>query len=127
MTRRDDGLAAFRDMMPGLLPADGDVSMRNDSFAGELGEFALEHVFAALWTRPELDRRSRSLVTLGALIALGATDELRMHFAIALRNGLTRTELDEVVYHMTAYAGFPAASAAKKIGSSVFDRAPDAD
>lgn len=125
MSTRDDGLAAFREMMPGLLSAEGDVSMRNDGFAGELGEFALRHVFADLWTRPELDRRSRSLVTLGALIALGATDELRMHFAIALRNGLTRAELDEVVYHMTAYAGFPAASAAKKIGTSILDRPTD--
>jgi 4-carboxymuconolactone decarboxylase len=60
-----------------------------------------------------------SLVTLGALIAVRATDELRFHMPIALRNGLTVEEIEEVVYHLTGYAGFPAANAARGIGREV--------
>src|ERR1700729_4105172 len=86
---------------------------------GELGELSLEHVFGALWTRPGLDRRSRSLVTLGALIALRASEELKFHFPIALRNGLTIEEIDEVIYHMTGYAGYPAAANARNVAREV--------
>ena len=89
---RTEGLNVFKEMMPGVIP-DGVTTLHDDGVAGELGDMSLEHVFGALWTRPGLDRRSRSLVTLGALIALRATEELRYHFPIALRNGLTRDEI----------------------------------
>ena len=110
-----EGLNLFKDMMPGLIP-DGVTTLRGG------GDLSVDHVFGALWTRPGLDRRSRSLVTLGALIALRANDELKIHFQIALRNGLTVEEIEEVVYHMTGYAGFPAAAAARSIGSQVLTR-----
>jgi 4-carboxymuconolactone decarboxylase len=80
---------------------------------------SLDNVFGSLWTRPGLGRRERSLVTLGALIAMRATDELRFHMPIALRNGVTVEEIEEVVYHLTGYAGFPAANAARAIGREV--------
>jgi len=118
-TARDDGLELLRDMVPEMVdPATGDLR-RADGFATGLAEQTLDAVFARLWTRPGLDRRSRSLVTLGILIALRADNELRYHFPIALRNGLTRDELEEVVYHAAAYAGFPAASAAGRTGRDV--------
>ncbi len=116
-----EGLNLFKDMMPGLIPDDV-TTLRGGGFADELGELSVDHVFGALWTRPGLDRRSRSLVTLGALIALRANDELKIHFQIALRNGLTVEEIEEVIYHMTGYAGFPAAAAARNIGSQVLTR-----
>jgi 4-carboxymuconolactone decarboxylase len=116
-----EGLNLFKDMMPGLIP-DGVTTLRGGGFADELGDLSVDHVFGALWTRPGLDRRSRSLVTLGALIALRANDELKIHFQIALRNGLTVEEIEEVVDHMTGYAGFPAAAAARNIGSQVLTR-----
>ncbi len=115
---RAAGLAVFRDLLPGVLPDDV-TTRRRDTIAGELGELSLDHVFGALWTRPGLDRRSRSLVTLGALIALRADSELTFHFPIALRNGLSREEISEVIYHLTAYAGYPAASAASKVANTV--------
>jgi 4-carboxymuconolactone decarboxylase len=83
---RTDGLAVFKDLLPGLIP-DEVTSMRDDGFAGELGDLSLEHVFGALWTRPGLDRRSRSLVTLGALIALRAGEELKFHFRLRCATG----------------------------------------
>jgi 4-carboxymuconolactone decarboxylase len=115
---RAKGLEAFRDMMPGLIPDDV-TSLADGGVAGELGELTIDHVFGALWTRPGLDRRSRSLVTLGALIALRATEELKFHFPIALRNGLTMDEIDEVIYHMTGYAGYPAAANARNVAREV--------
>ena len=115
---RAKGLEAFRDMMPGLIP-DGVTSLADDGVASELGQLTIDHVFGALWTRPGLDRRSRSLVTLGALIALRASEELKFHFPIALRNGLTIGEIDEVIYHMTGYAGYPAAATARNVAREV--------
>lgn len=111
---RTAGLAAFREMMPGLLP-DDTASLRNGGIADELTELSLDHVFGALWARPGLDRRTRSLVTLGALIALRTEGELALHFPIALRNGVTSAEISEVIYHLTAYAGYPAAAAAARV------------
>lgn len=112
------GLDVFKDMVPGLIP-DNVTSLSDGGFADELGDLSIDHVFGALWTRPGLDRRSRSLVTLGALIALRASDELKIHFQIALRNGLTFLEIEEVIYHMTGYVGYPAAVAARKLAREV--------
>ncbi|WP_406691866.1 carboxymuconolactone decarboxylase family protein [Saccharopolyspora sp. ID03-671] len=116
-TDRDEGLELLREMLPEMLDSQTSDELQMEGFAGELAELSLQSVFGALWTRPGLDRRSRSLVTLGILIALRANEELAFHFPIALRNGLTRAELEEVVYHATAYAGFPAASAARLVAT----------
>jgi 4-carboxymuconolactone decarboxylase len=97
--------------------------MENPSTVGEFGsEFprlALENVYETLWARPGLGLRDRSLVTLGILIGLRAEQEMRSHFAAALRNGLTREEIEEVIYHATGYAGFPAAARARAIAADV--------
>lgn len=118
---RTAGLDVLKDMLPGLIP-DNVTALRDGGVADELGELSLDHVFGALWTRPGLDRRSRSLVTLGALIALRAEHELKLHFQIALRNGLSIDEIEEVIYHMTGYAGYPAASTARTVARDVLAR-----
>lgn len=110
---RDEGIQVFRELLPGTLP-DGDVDFSGD-FAPELMEIGIESIFGKLWTRDGISRRDRSLVTLGILIALRATDELHYHFKIARTNGLTDEELAEVIYHASGYAGFPAASTAKNV------------
>ncbi len=81
-------------------------------FGSELTRLGLDFAFEEIWSRPGLDRRSRSLVVMGILIMRGAWQELRNHFRIALRNGLTPRELEEVVIQSLPYAGFPAASPA---------------
>ncbi|MCL2597846.1 MAG: carboxymuconolactone decarboxylase family protein [Paludibacter sp.] len=118
MNRQEEGMKVFGEMMPDLK---GTGEQTSERFAHELGNISLEYVFGTLWSRPGLDRRSRSLVTLGILIALRASGEMAIHFPIALRNGLTREELEEVIYHATAYAGFPAASEASHVASKVFE------
>lgn len=121
-TTREEGLAVLRRLVPDLpFNEDGELPT-SDSFAAGLLDESLECVFGRVWTRPGLDWRSRSLVTLGIMIALRAEGELRLHFPIALRNGLTREEPEEVVYHAAAYAGFPAASTAGRIGQEVLDQ-----
>jgi 4-carboxymuconolactone decarboxylase len=87
---------------------------RSPDFCREIAEISMDSVFGKLWLREGLDLRARSLVTLGILIALHARDELRVHFPIALKNGCTLEELEEVIYHSTAYAGFPAANIARR-------------
>lgn len=120
-TTREDGIEVLAQMLPEILTRD-EKGMRDEpGFATDLGDIALENVFGRLWARPGLDRRSRSLVTLGILIALRADNELRTHLRIALRNGLTREELEEVIYHASGYAGFPAASAAGAVGREILD------
>lgn len=110
---REQGLQVFREMLPGLLP-DGDVPT-SDSFGSEMLPLVMDNVFGRLWTRDGLSRRDRSLVTLGILIALRATDEFKLHVQIAKNNGLTDDEIAEVVYHASGYAGFPAANTAMRV------------
>ncbi|MGB9304830.1 MAG: carboxymuconolactone decarboxylase family protein [Mycobacterium sp.] len=119
---RTQGLDVFKQMLPGLVPDDV-TSLSDGGIADELGDLSLDHVFGALWNRPGLDRRSRSLVTLGALITLRAGDELKAHFQIALNNGLTLEEIEEVIYHISGYAGYPAAVNARKVAREVLGRA----
>jgi 4-carboxymuconolactone decarboxylase len=118
---REQGLQVFRELLPGAVP---DGSLRDGKFAEELLEIGIDNIFGRLWGRDGLSRRDRSLVTLGILIALRATDELKFHLRIARTNGLTEDEIDEVIYHASGYAGFPAANSARKVAREVLD--PDA-
>ncbi len=120
---REQGVQVFRELLPGVLP-EGDVDVRSDSFGGELFEIAIDNVFGRLWTREGLSRRDRSLVTLGILIALRSSDELKIHVQIARNNGLTEDEIAEVIYHSSGYAGLPAANSACKLAREVFDAQP---
>lgn len=109
-----EGLAVRRQVM-----GDSFVDSAFGANAGTDGELlqrqVTENVWGALWARPELDRRSRSLLTLAALTVLRAHDELRGHVRGALRNGLTRTEIVEAVAHVSGYAGAPAALSAMAV------------
>lgn len=93
-------------------------------FGAYLGKFGLDFVFGELWIRPGLDRRSRSLFTLGILIALRAKEELNLHIPAALRNGVSKQELEELIYHASAYAGFPAAAAARAQAAEILAANP---
>jgi 4-carboxymuconolactone decarboxylase len=118
MSREDSrkaGLEIVSEMLSPDIAKAIDGAAASPEFGAFIGELALRNVFGELWTRPGLDRRSRSLVTLGILIALRATDELEIHLLTALNNGLSLAELEEVLYHATGYAGFPAANSARSV------------
>ena len=75
-------------------------------------EFITRYAWGDVWARPELDRRTRSIVTLTALTALRAENEIAMHVRAAITNGLTPKEITEVLLHTAIYAGLPAGNAA---------------
>ena len=91
-------------------------------FGAMIGGLALDNVFGNLWTRPGLNRRDRSLLTLGMLIALRATEELHFHIQAAIKNGVTRDEIAEIIYHASGYAGFPAAASARTLIMNILDQ-----
>jgi 4-carboxymuconolactone decarboxylase len=78
----------------------------------EFGELITRYAWGEIWARPGLDRRTRSCITLVALVALGRLDELAMHIRAARRNGVTDTEISEVLLHSAVYCGVPAANSA---------------
>jgi len=77
------------------------------------------YAWGEIWARPQLDRRTRSAITLMALIALNRERELEMHIRAALGNGLTREEIGEVLLHSAIYCGVPAANRAFAIFQDV--------
>ena len=84
--------------------------------SGEIGAaqtlFGIDNSFAGVWDRPGLDRRSRSLVTIGALIAAGPSPEMEHHIKIGMVNGLKPRELEEAITQLLPYIGFAKAGPA---------------
>jgi 3-oxoadipate enol-lactonase/4-carboxymuconolactone decarboxylase len=83
-------------------------------------DFITRYAWGEVWSRPGLDRRTRSFLTLAALVAGGHPNELGMHVRAALTNGLTREEITEALLHTAIYAGLPAANSAFAIAAQVF-------
>jgi 3-oxoadipate enol-lactonase/4-carboxymuconolactone decarboxylase len=90
-----------------------------DDFSGDFQEFITRYAWGEIWDRPGLDRRSRSCVTLTALVAGGHLEELGFHLRAALRNGLTPHEIKEVLLQAAVYCGVPAANSAFKVAQQV--------
>ena len=87
----------------------------------EFQEFITGYAWGGVWTRDQLDRRSRSIVTITALVAGGHHAELEFHLRAALRNGLTETEIIEVLLQTAVYCGVPAANSAFAVAKRVLD------
>ena len=90
-------------------------------FTAPFQELITRYAWGEVWRRPGLDRRTRSAVTLGMLVALRCEDELALHVRAALRNGLRPEEIGEVLLHAAVYAGVPAANAAFAVAQRVLD------
>jgi 4-carboxymuconolactone decarboxylase len=89
-------------------------------FAPKLVSLTDDVLFGDVWERTELSKPDRSLITVAALIAGGNTEQLKSHLARAKDNGLTETELKEVIMHLAFYAGWPRAMSAITVAKSVF-------
>lgn len=100
-------LATIAGLPEGLDPAEG--LGRMEAMLGEVGVVAYRWAFGEIWSRPQLSRRDRSIVVIAILVSLGATAELAVHAPAGLRHGLTRVEVEEVVNHLSLYAGIPRA------------------
>jgi 4-carboxymuconolactone decarboxylase len=85
---------------------------RTTGFTADFQDLITRYAWGEVWSRPGLDRRTRSCITLTALVALGRFEELEMHVRAALRNGLSEDEIKEVLLHAAIYCGVPAANSA---------------
>ncbi|WP_428122080.1 carboxymuconolactone decarboxylase family protein [Candidatus Poriferisodalis sp.] len=98
---------------------------------GALGTFAFDVVMGDVWARPQLSRRDRSLIVITVLATIGSSEELSLHTEVGLNHGLTRTEIEEILLQVAAYAGFPMAMAASRVVDDRFrqldgvDRLPE--
>jgi 4-carboxymuconolactone decarboxylase len=92
-----------------------------DAFNEPFQDLITRYAWGSVWTREGLDRRTRSAITLALMCALGHDDELAMHVRAALRNGLSATDISEVLLHTAVYAGVPAANRALKIARGVLE------
>ena len=88
-------------------------------FTADFQNFITRYAWGEIWTRPGLDRRTRSCITLTALVALGRLDELELHVRAAVRNGLTEREIGEVFLQSAVYCGAPAANSAFAVAQRV--------
>ena len=92
---------------------------RTTSFTEGFQDLITRYAWGDVWSRPGLDRRARSMITLTALVATGREHELEMHIRAALRNGLTPDEIGVVLLHCAVYGGVPAANGAFAIALRV--------
>jgi 4-carboxymuconolactone decarboxylase len=90
-------------------------------FTEPFRDFITRYAWGEVWARPGLDRKTRSCITLAALVSLRAENEIAMHVRAALRNGLSPEEIGEVILHTAIYAGLPAANAAFAIAQGVLE------
>lgn len=97
---------------------------RTTEFTADFQDLITRYAWGEIWTRPALDRRTRSCVTLTALMARGHLDELGLHVRAALRNGLTEEEIKEVLLQGAIYCGVPAANAAFAVAQRVLTDPP---
>jgi 4-carboxymuconolactone decarboxylase len=118
-SRREDGMRVRREVL-GDAYVDAAVA-GTTPFSSEFQDFITRVAWGEVWSRPGLDRRARSCITLGVLAALGCEAEIALHVRAALRNGLSPAEIAEVLLHTSVYAGIPAANAAFKIAQKVID------
>jgi 4-carboxymuconolactone decarboxylase len=95
-------------------------------FTADFQDLITRYAWGEIWTRPGLDRKTRSCITLTALVAGGHVHELAMHIRAALRNGLTPDEIKEVLLQTAVYCGVPAANSAFAVAQEVLAEEPPA-
>lgn len=91
------------------------------SFNGEFQDLLTTFAWGGIWSRPGLDRRTRSCVTVALLVALGREEELALHIRGALNNGVSVDEIKEVLLQTAVYCGIPAANSAFRVGGAVLE------
>ena len=116
--RHSKGMEVRRAVL-GNAHVDRAEAKRND-FNGEFQDLITRHAWGEIWTRPGLPRHTRSLLTIGLMVALNRSDEFKLHVRAAFNNGVTRDEIKEVLLQCAIYAGVPAANSAFHMAEEVF-------
>jgi 4-carboxymuconolactone decarboxylase len=117
--RHDAGMRVRREVL-GDAHVDRAAAGATD-FTREFQELITRYAWGEIWTRPGLDRRTRSCITLTALVANGRLEELALHVRAARRNGLRDDEIKEVLLQCAVYCGVPAANAAFAVAQRVLE------
>jgi 4-carboxymuconolactone decarboxylase len=115
--RHSKGMEVRRAVL-GNAHVDRAEAKRND-FNGEFQDLITRHAWGEIWTRPGLSRHTRSLLTIGLMVALNRSDEFKLHVRAAFNNGVTRDEIKEVLLQCAIYAGIPAANSAFHMAEEV--------
>jgi len=89
-------------------------------FDADWQRYVTEHAWAAVWTRPGLEKRTRSMLTIAMLASLGRLDELGAHIRATRNTGVTQEEVKEVLLQVAVYAGVPAANSAFAIAKRIY-------
>ena len=116
--RYEKGLQVRRAVL-GDAHVDRSLAKRN-AFNEEFQALITRYAWGEIWTREGLPRHTRSLLTIGLMVALNRNDEFRLHVRAAFNNGVTRDEIREVLLHCAVYAGVPAANSAFHMAEEVF-------
>jgi 4-carboxymuconolactone decarboxylase len=119
MTNREAGIKVVREMMGDEAAAKLGASADSNTFGAPIAAYAVDQVFADIWTRPGLDRRSRSLVSMSVMIAMRQPHEFAIHMGAGLNNGLTLKEIEEVLIQTLPYVGYPAIATALAAAAEV--------
>lgn len=118
---REKGLGIFQDVYGEAATNGLKAYMETDDFGVEYSKWATDFAFGTVWARDGLERKMRSCAVLGMMIALRQSDEIRYHTKMGLANGLTRQEIEEVLYSTVPYCGLPAANVAKAAMKQAFE------
>ena len=117
---REKGLALFREIY-GDDAADGLAAfMATDRFGVQCARWSNDFNFGTVWTRAALERKLRSCVVLGMMIALRQHDEIRYHTRMGMANGLSKAEIEEILYTSVPYCGLPASNTARAAMEEAF-------
>ena len=116
--RYENGLAVRKAVL-GDAHVERSLAKRND-FNTEFQALITRYAWGEIWTRPGLPRHTRSLLTIGLMVALNRTDEFKLHVRAAFNNGATKDEIREVLLQCAIYAGVPAANSAFHQAEEVF-------
>ena len=115
----DEGMRVRREVL-GDEHVDAAVG-RTSEFTADFQDLLTRYAWGEIWSRPGLDRRTRSCITLTALVALGRHEELAAHVQAARRNGLSADEIKEVLLQTAIYCGVPAANSAFAVAQRVLE------
>ena len=119
MTARNKGRAITREMMGEETAERLLSSAESGTFGADIAGYALDYGFGEIWTRPGLDRQARSMVTMAVMVALRQPNEFAIHMNIALNNGVSLGEIEEVLVQVLPYVGFPAVATALAAATKV--------
>jgi 4-carboxymuconolactone decarboxylase len=117
-SRYDEGMRVRREVL-------GDehverAQARTTSFDADFQRFITETAWGGVWARPDLDRATRSLITIAILAALGRSEELKLHLRASRNTGATPEAIAEALLHVAVYAGVPAANSAIALAKAEF-------